>query len=113
MKGSNNFRNIVKSLMEKSIMYETSLSTCDEHVLFSKDLSVGKAKMATDILFCKRQINSFSVTDINTIDSVHITNWIIFHGQKYIKDQCLVAFGEQNDFPEFGHVTIKMTTRHR
>ncbi|CAC5381134.1 unnamed protein product [Mytilus coruscus] len=40
MKGSDNLKNIVKSLMERSVMYETSLTSSDEHAFFSKDLSV-------------------------------------------------------------------------
>ena len=92
MGGNHNFKNVLKSVAERCIMYETTLNVGEQHPLFSKDLVIGKVKTATDFLTCKLKINAFLGIDTELIKSVHTANWIVLHGQKYVKNQCLNAF---------------------
>ncbi|KAK3105273.1 hypothetical protein FSP39_021422 [Pinctada imbricata] len=104
MKGNMNFKNVVKSLSEKCVLYEATLNSSQPHALFSNDLVITKTEglFGSKLDQCKEKINSFFGTDMISIKSAHRTKWIIYKGNKRICDRCEIAFGELNNLPEFG-----------
>ena len=50
------------------------------------------------------KLNAFFGTDVNCIKSVHQVSWVIHNGQKFIPRQCVIAFGELHNLPEFGEL---------
>ncbi|CAC5421271.1 unnamed protein product [Mytilus coruscus] len=82
-------------------MYEASLNIGEQHSLFSNDLILGKFKAVVNNE-CKNSIAAFFVTNVDEINSVYALNWIIYNGQKLVKNRCEIAFGDNNILPEFG-----------
>ena len=104
MAGSKNFRYIEKSLVKQFAMHECALNACDKHPLFQNDVVVGKASRVSNQSEVKQKINDFFGTDHECIKQMFNVSWIIIHGQKFIPNECEIAFGENNGLPEFGRL---------
>ncbi|VDI00934.1 Hypothetical predicted protein [Mytilus galloprovincialis] len=83
MSGNPNFKNVVKSLSERCVMYEASLNIGEQHSLFSNDLILGKFKAVVNNE-CKNKIAAFFGTNVDGIKSIYAVNWIIYNGQKFV-----------------------------
>lgn len=113
MIGCHNFKNIEKSIAERCAMYECTLNLCDKHPLFNNDCMFGKTKPVLQIENSREKLSSFFGIDANQVRSVHEVGWILYKGQKFVCNQCEIAFGVANSMPEFGTLKSIWITEER